>query len=155
MSGADFAVLDAIGQAGGGDCAPNLAGFACDLTADAAAFIEALESIRDQSRTQSRVEQRTEVVSEMLPCEWLIPAPPAGGIFDPGRVNVAYSSPGTQARQVPAVEHASDCGSDGGWHYDDPALPGSIQACPSTCELIQADAEVRLQILFGCQSVIR
>jgi hypothetical protein len=155
MSGADFEVLDAIGQAGAGDCDPNLAGFACDLTADADAFVEALRSIRDQARTQSRVEQRTEVVSEMLPCEWRIPAPPTGSTFDAGRVNVEYASPGMQARQLPAVEQASNCGNDGGWFYDDPAAPGSIRACPSSCELIQADAAARLQIRFGCQTVIR
>jgi hypothetical protein len=155
MSGADFAVLDAIGQAGAGDCDPNLDGFACDLTADADAFIEALNSIRDQARTQSRVEQRTEVSTQTLPCEWSIPAPPAGGIFDPARVNVQYSTPGAPARQIPAVALASACGDEGGWYYDDPAAPGSIKACPSTCEIIQADAEAGLQILFGCQTVIR
>ena len=60
MQGADFGVLDAIGQAGGGDCDPAAPGFACDLTADRDAFVRALNGIRDRTRTQTRIERRFE-----------------------------------------------------------------------------------------------
>lgn len=154
MEGADYAVLDAIAAAGGGDCEPDLPSFACDLTADVDAFTAALSSIRDQARTQTRIERRVEQVTETLPCEWSIPPAPPGEVFDSSRVNVELSGSG-EPRQLSAVALASDCGSEGGWYYDDPSAPRSIQACPASCEAIQADVDARVQILFGCQTRIR
>ena len=155
MQGADFAVLDAIGQAGGGDCDPNTPGFACDLTADQNAFQSALNGIRDRTRTQTRTERHVEQEVTKLPCQWEIPAPPTGELFDAERVNVAVSTPGAEPQTLSGVAQASDCGSSGGWYYDDPQQPSSIHACPSSCELLEAQPEARVELLFGCKTVIR
>ncbi|HKO94231.1 MAG TPA: hypothetical protein VJU61_23920 [Polyangiaceae bacterium] len=155
MQGADFAVLDAIGQAGGGDCDPNTPGFACDLTADQGAFQSALNGIRDRTRTQTRIETHVEREVTKLPCQWEIPAPEAGEVFDPERVNVAVSLPGAEPETLSGVAQAQDCGADGGWYYDDPTLPSSIHACPSSCEFLEAQTEARVDLLFGCKTIIR
>lgn len=155
MQGADFAVLDAIGQAGGGDCDPNTPGFACDLTADQGAFQSALNGIRDRTRTQTRIETRVEREVTKLPCQFEIPAPEAGEVFDPERVNVAISLPGAEPETLSGVAQAQDCGAAGGWYYDDPALPSSIHACPSSCEFLEAQTDARVDLLFGCKTIIR
>jgi hypothetical protein len=155
MQGADFAVLDAIGQAGGADCDPVAPGFACDLTANRESFIDALNGIRDRTRTQTRLETRIERQVQALPCEWQIPAPPARQSFDPGRVNVELVLPEGEPQAVANVGRAADCGSESGWFYDDALAPSSIQACPSTCELLSEQPEVRVELLFGCATNLR
>jgi hypothetical protein len=155
MQGADFAVLDAIGQAGGADCDPLAPGFACDLTANRESFIGALNGIRDRTRTQTRLETRIDRQVQALPCEWDIPEPPAGQSFDPGRVNVALTRPDGEPQAVANVALAADCGGDGGWYYDDALAPTSIVACPSTCELVSEQPDVRVELLFGCATNLR
>jgi hypothetical protein len=155
MDGADFVVLDAIGAAGGGDCDPAASGFACDLTADSNAFVAALNGIRDRTRTQTRTETRIEREVQALPCAWEIPSPPPGEAFDPGRVNVELGGPGAAPLALANVSLASDCGAAGGWFYDDALAPTLISACPATCALLQTQPETRVDLLFGCATVIR
>ena len=160
MQGADFAVLDAIGAAGGADCDPDQPGFACDLTANRQAFVTALASIRDRTRTQIRIEQHIETERQILPCEWQIPAPPSGASFDPARVNVRLTLPeGTldavANEALTNVPAASSCAAAGGWYYDDPVAPQHILACPATCDKLRAQTESRVELLFGCKTVLR
>ncbi|MEO8182107.1 MAG: hypothetical protein ABI895_25000 [Deltaproteobacteria bacterium] len=155
MQGADFAVLDAIGAAGGGDCDPDQPGFACNLTAHRQAFVSALESIRDRTRTQTRIEQHIETVPQILPCEWQIPAPPSGASFDPARVNVRLSLASDILDALPHVPAASSCAAAGGWYYDDPSAPQHILACPATCTTLRAEPQSRVDLLFGCKTVLR
>jgi hypothetical protein len=155
MQGADFAVLDAIGAAGGADCDPDQPGFACDLTANRQAFVAALESIRDRTRTQIRIEQHVETERQILPCEWQIPPPPAGASFDSARVNVRLSLASRTLDALPNVPAASGCAAAGGWYYDDPAAPQHILACPATCDSLRAEPAARVDLLFGCKTVLR
>lgn len=155
MEGADFAVLDAIGAAGGSDCDPGAPGFACDLTADNNAFVAALNGIRDRTRTQTRIETRIEREVQALSCAWEIPSPPPGEVFDPTRVNVELSAPGGAPLALGSVPLATDCGAAGGWFYDDALAPTIVNACPSTCELLRAEPETRVDLLFGCATVLR
>jgi hypothetical protein len=155
MQGADFAVLDAIGRAGGADCDPASTSFACDLTADRDAFIAALSSIRDRTRTQTRIERRVEREVQTVPCAWEIPAPPSGESLDPARVNVELAPPGERSFAVAKVADEAACGGAEGWFYDDPSAPGSIVACPATCERIEAASDIRVNLLFGCATTLR
>jgi hypothetical protein len=155
MQGADFAVLDAIGRAGGADCDPASASFACDLTADRDAFITALSSIRDRTRTQTRIERRVEREVQTLPCAWEIPAPPSGESLDPARVNVELAPPGERSIAVAKVADEAACGTADGWFYDDPSAPSSVVACPATCERIEAASDIRVNLLFGCATTLR
>jgi hypothetical protein len=155
MQGADFAVLDAIGAAGGGDCDPDQPGFACDLSANRQAFVATLESIRDRTRTQIRIERHVEPEHEILPCEWQIPLPPAGASLDPARVNVRLSLPSGTLDALPNVAAAASCAAAGGWYYDAPLAPKHVLACPATCELLRAEPESRVDLLFGCKTILR
>ena len=155
MQGADFAVLDAIGRAGGADCDAASASFACDLTADRDAFITALSGIRDRTRTQTRIETRIEREVQTLPCEWQIPAPPTGESLDPARVNVELTPSDSSAIPLANVADEAACGASDGWYYDDPAAPSSVVACPATCERVSAAPNSRVNLLFGCATTLR
>jgi hypothetical protein len=154
MGGADLAVLDAIGQAGGGDCNQAAPGFACDLTLDAGDFVAALNGIRDRTRTRTRIETRVDRIVTVLACEWEVPAPAPGTRFDPLRVNVAVSS-GAGSQTLGNVSSAANCGAEGGWFYDDASAPTRIQACPSTCAELRAQPEAEVDLLFGCETIVR
>jgi hypothetical protein len=155
MQGADFAVLDAIGRAGGGDCDPSSPSAACDLTADRDAFVSALDGIRDRTRTRTRIETRIERQVTTLPCEWPIPAAPPGQVFDPTRVNVELTTPGAEPLGIENVAAEADCAGAGGWYYDDAEAPSTIKACAATCEQLGAAPDTRVDLLFGCATNIR
>ena len=88
-----------------------------------------------------------------IDCEWPIPPPPQGQMFETGRVNVQYTVAGATAPEtIFHVPSASDCGAQGGWHYDDVANPTRIAVCPSTCELFKDDVDAKLDVLFGCET---
>ena len=145
MAGADFNLMNAIAQAGGSDCDPNGPNFACDITADASGFINALRTIR-----------QTVTVTAPVPCEWAIPLPlPGGQVFDPNLVNVEYTVGGSSATPIGAVNGPADCANvANAWHYDDPANPTKVMVCPQTCTTIQGIADVRVDVIFGCETVI-
>lgn len=90
-----------------------------------------------------------------VPCELLLPEPPAGSVLDPDRVNVELTSGGGGPRQtIPAVASASECPSDAdAWHYDDPAEPQAILLCPHTCERLATDTAAELELAVGCQTI--
>jgi len=88
-----------------------------------------------------------------LACEYDIPPPPAGLVFDPGEVNVDYDD-GQGLQVVGYVEGAEDCTDvAGGWYYDDPVDPGQIVMCPQTCTRFDALQEASIEIRFGCTTI--
>jgi hypothetical protein len=95
---------------------------------------------------------RSVIDASKLDCEWAIPAPPVGQTFDTGRVNVRYSGSGGAPQSIYHVGLATDCAAQGGWYYDDNASPTRVLVCPSTCELLQAEADAQLDVLFGCET---
>jgi hypothetical protein len=91
-----------------------------------------------------------------LACEWKIPPPPAGKTFVPNQTNVSYGV-GPGRRPIPNVDSPSACASvpDGwAWFYDDNVRPTKISVCPKACTTIQSDATARIDISFGCPTVI-
>ena len=88
-----------------------------------------------------------------LSCEYDIPAPPDGQIFDQGKVNVDYDD-GFGLQTVGYVEEPADCPSvSNGWYYDDPIIPEQILMCPQTCARFEALQEARIEIRFGCTTI--
>jgi hypothetical protein len=130
-------VLDRMAAAGGTAKAIVL-GRATDLRDS---FLAALQKIRGTA----------------LPCEFAIPAPSTGEL-DYGKVNVQF----TGATGSQAIGYASDPGhcssTRGGWYYDrDPAQggqPSRVVACPATCQLFMTDPAARVQLEFGCKTVV-
>jgi hypothetical protein len=87
-----------------------------------------------------------------LDCAWKIPPPPPGEKFDAGLVNVKYTSGGGAEEDILFAGSADKCTQAGGWYYDDPVNPTTVIACPSTCTKIQADAQGKIDVLFGCET---
>jgi hypothetical protein len=92
-----------------------------------------------------------------ISCEYDIPMIPGGGTIDPNKVNVNYTPggggmpqpvgnvPGGQPECQPAT---------GGWYYDNAQMPTKIIMCPSTCTALQSDAQGKVEVLFGCETVV-
>jgi hypothetical protein len=57
-------------------------------------------------------------VETPLPCEWAIPASPAGQTFDREKVNVQLRSPTAGETKFGKVEQMTQCARNG-WYYDD------------------------------------
>lgn len=95
------------------------------------------------------------VQASQLSCEYDIPEPPEGEELDPSLVNAQYI-PGGGGPTVPIlnVPGAADCGAQGGWYYDDPVTPTQIIMCPATCDVLQADLEGQVDIIFGCATEV-
>lgn len=96
---------------------------------------------------------QTVVQSKTLDCSWKIPPPPMGQIFDKTKVNVNYSGMGGTT-QIYYVPDPANCGPQGGWYYDDAANPMNIKVCPTTCSTFQSDTTGKVDILFGCDTVV-
>ncbi len=155
MLGADFTLLELIGQAGNGDCTPDPGdpSWACDVSTGGTTFIDALNQIRNLVTT---LETITDTVLEMqsvaLECEWKLPQDTEDSAFDLEQVNVEFSPTGLPAdRQIFGyVEDSENCGSNLGWSFDDPETPTRIVACPAACEAIQAAPDAAIDIQLGC-----
>ncbi|MCC6214740.1 MAG: hypothetical protein IT376_07710 [Polyangiaceae bacterium] len=90
-------------------------------------------------------------IQGMATCDYEIPAGPGGGTIDFGRVNVRYTRGAGGQEELP---QDSACAT-GGWRYDDPGKPSRIVLCPATCSQVQADAGARVDVLFGCPTIVR
>ncbi len=90
-------------------------------------------------------------------CELDIPRPD-GGVLDPNAVNVRVSDGSSPAVVVPRVADEPTCAGGTGWYYDDPKNPTKVLLCPAACEAAQAKdagAPPKIEVLFGCESVVR
>lgn len=88
-----------------------------------------------------------------LSCEYDIPAPPDGLIFEKGKVNVDYDD-GLGLQTVGWVASVGECASvDNGWYYDDDDDPQRILMCPQTCARFQTLQDASIEIRFGCTTI--
>lgn len=90
-----------------------------------------------------------------IPCAIAIPEPADGQVLDYARVNVAYAGAECRAAEFfPYVESPAACdGAGGGWYYDDPAAPGFVELCPSTCARV-SEPGGHLLVALGCSTKI-
>jgi hypothetical protein len=158
MGGAAIANLNMIASAGGTDCDAASANTACNATTGgSAALAAALDAVRDKVVT---VETHTEVqqVVQQIPldCEWDLPSPSAGSVFDKDRVNVRFTAaPNSTPSDFGRVAAATDCGTHAdAWHYDDLANPSRILACPGACTNIKAAPAGTIDILLDCPTIV-
>lgn len=89
-----------------------------------------------------------------IPCELALPEPPLGEVLALDEVNLEYE--GAECARTPfsAVASAADCGDEDGWYYDDPAAPGRILLCPTSCERVSGPGG-NLYYSVGCATRIR
>lgn len=95
--------------------------------------------------------QRAVIESAPLPCDYAIPAPPAGESLDPNEVNLEFSAPAGARRTFPRAASQAACADREGWYYDDPATPHQIRICPAGCAAISGGGTLHIQL--GCASV--
>lgn len=91
----------------------------------------------------------TKIRGQQVPCEFPLPAPPAGMVLDKNRVNVLYT-PGSGAQEP--LTYDSTCSNGEGWHYDVLSAPTKVILCANTCGKVQKDKGAVVDILFGCQT---
>jgi hypothetical protein len=98
----------------------------------------------------------TEVIAEAtLACEWAIPDPMGDDPIDFGKVNVDFDDGMGNVQTIGKVETPADCANVAdGWYYDDPQMPAKILVCPQTCTKIQGVPTAKMNIKFGCETVI-
>jgi len=98
------------------------------------------------------------VANAKVACELPIPVPD-GGLLDAGLVNVAVTGGTGVQKTLPRVASAEACGAAEGWYYDLPTSPTKVLLCPTSCESAQSPAPgskpPKIDVLFGCQTVIR
>lgn len=154
LKGADFGLLDEIARKGGApDCDTASSAYACNVSSGASKLADALTSIRDTVvTTEVHTEIVTTIESTALPCEWQIPEPPDGKVFDRDKVNIrlTHSAGETTLGRV----GSADACEGAGWHFDDFEAPTRMIACPAACERIEAEPEARIDVLLGCETVV-
>lgn len=102
----------------------------------ASALQQELSAAIDSIRTQA------------LSCEYPLEHVAGAGAVDPGRVNVVYTD-GSGAESV-LPESATD-----GWSYDDPANPHEVILRGATCDRVKADRNGKVDIVLGCETVLK
>jgi hypothetical protein len=98
----------------------------------------------------------TKIATEAkLACEWSIPKPPGGETIDPNLVNVDAQHGDGSKIDLKKVGSKADCGTGPGWYYDDEKNPTRVLVCPATCTELQADNKAKVDVLFGCKTIVR
>jgi von Willebrand factor type A domain len=138
--GALLTSLDQVAAAGGTDKA-----FIVDTSQDVAkTFLQAMNTIRNAAA---------------LPCRYAVPPARGGTTRDLEKLNVAYTAgSGASAGQRAAILKASGASQcdpiSGGWYYDDPVNPTSIELCDATCHAVTNDPGAEVEILVGCKALV-
>ncbi len=89
-----------------------------------------------------------------IPCELKLPEPSGDSVLDYGLVNVAYQDSSCALSTIYNVESAASCDSAlGGWYYDDPDAPTTVELCAASCEQVSAPGG-RLAFTVGCQTKV-
>lgn len=89
-----------------------------------------------------------------LACEWTLPPPPSGKVYDPSQLSFTLNDGAGTVTALPRVEAAASCGE--GWFLDDNEDPRALSLCPATCEAIRADIDANdeMDIVVPCESLI-
>lgn len=86
--------------------------------------------------------------SAPIPCDFEIPASPAGGTLDTAAVQVVFKPESQQEQQFPRASSVDKCKDQAAWYYNDPAEPTRVQLCPTACEAVKQGGDIN--IAFGC-----
>jgi hypothetical protein len=133
--GSELTALDAIAAAGGGTTNALLVDTTADIQGE---FSNALDQIRKVA----------------FACEFDIPAPPAGLLIDPTKVNVQFTD--TSTENLVYVGDSNGCGKAPmtGWYYDDAIRPTKVILCDQTCDVVRGTMNGQVSIVFGCSTIV-
>jgi hypothetical protein len=123
--------LDRIAQSGGTTTAFHIDTNSTNVTEE---LVEAFNAIREDVAVE---------------CTYNLPDPPAGETLDLMRVNVTYTS-GSGAETVVGFNGDANCTE--GWQYANNNT--QVVLCGSTCDTVKADGNARIDVAFGCSTII-
>lgn len=93
------------------------------------------------------------IVGARVSCEYTIPPPPSGGTLNPDEVNVAIVD-GTGSTVLPRAASRDECAENLAWAYDNSAAPTRVELCPTACAAAQGKPDGRVEVRFGCETVV-
>lgn len=93
-----------------------------------------------------------QIQANSLACSFAMPLPPnPNDEIDLQKVDVNYTPSGGGVKsKFPQVSGASACNAAGGFYYDNPIKPTTINLCPSSCAKVQTDSGAKIDIFLGC-----
>ena len=133
----DLSKLDAVAEAGGTSKAFLVDGSGASTKEQ---FVQALGEIRDA----------------LVVCSFPLPAL-EGKQIDPGKVNVLLTAAGGgEGQPLYKSDTLASCAADGlGWYYEPPEAPAQVTLCPAACAALKGSPGARLDLVFGCASLIK
>ena len=87
-----------------------------------------------------------QISGQLNSCDYEFPPPPSGQVISPSNINVVLTSGG--ASQLVVRDDINDCTK--GWQL---TADKRIHLCPETCQAVQSDPNMSVDILFGCESL--
>ncbi|HEX3595003.1 MAG TPA: vWA domain-containing protein [Polyangiaceae bacterium] len=136
-------VIGVANPPGGPDTVTNLNDLAIAGGTDRAFIVQTGDPAATITAFQTAVHT---IRDSQLSCDFVIPPPPSGQMFDPARANVTYTSGSTERE----LDYDAACGADGAWKFDDPSSPTHMVLCDATCTRVRADPHAVLRVDFGC-----
>jgi Mg-chelatase subunit ChlD len=93
-----------------------------------------------------------QIQANAVSCSFAMPLPPdPNDEIDLAQVDVNYTpSSGGVKTKFPQVASAAACTAAGGWYYDIPGKPTTINLCPASCSKVQIDNGAKVDIFLGC-----
>jgi hypothetical protein len=93
-----------------------------------------------------------QIQANAVACSFAMPLPPnPKDEIDLAQVDVSYTpSGGGLKTKFPEVASAAACTAAGGWYYDNPSKPMTINLCPASCTKVQIDTGAKVDIFLGC-----
>jgi len=101
---------------------------------------------------QALADTISQIRGATLGCVYQLPEPTQGTV-DKNRVNVEYSIGSGSMTQIPKRSDPSDpCDADGCWDYD---TDDNVLLLGKTCNEVKSAPDAKVQIVVGCQTVVK
>lgn len=133
----DLSKLDAVAAAGGTSKAFLVDGSGASTKEQ---FVKALGQIRDA----------------LVVCSFPLPAVP-GQDLDLAKINVLLTPSGaSEGEPIYKTSDLTSCSADNlEWYYEPPNAPTQVSLCPAACAALKAQAGAKVDLIFGCSSLIK
>jgi hypothetical protein len=105
--------------------------------------------VGDGNAEQDLLNALNAIRGRALACDFPLPT---GQNVDPRKINVTFTPASGDAQQWTKVDNEGDCDDNDGWYFDDPADPGSVVLCPTSCEAASSAPDAKLEVILGCES---
>jgi len=89
---------------------------------------------------------------QLLGCTYELPTAAGGGVVDREAVNVSVGNGTASADLYRRKDASNTCAADGCWDY---TPDGKIELIGKACQDVKTAADAKVQIVVGCQTVVR